>query len=210
MKKRYRIVSEIISDFAFSLNIQSESEYKLEWITPVFTELTGFTIDEINSPNAWKKLVSPTDYVLVENIAENLLKGKEVEKEFRILKRNREPIWINLHVKPIWNEARSQIIKVYGAAQDVTQRKYTENELLRLNNELELRVAERTTQLETAVEGLKNEIKSRLFAEDKLGESELRYRTLISNLPEYVIVHKNGRIVYFNDEVSKNIWLYCR
>ncbi len=202
-EERYRIISEIISDFAFSVSLHTDGLYSLDWITPVFTELTGFTLDEINGVNTWKKLLSPIDYELIFDIAENLLNGREVEREFRILKRNREPIWINLHAKPIWNENRTKIVKILGAAQDVTQRKYTENELLRLNNELELRVAERTTQLETAVEGLKNEIKNRLLAEDKLSESELRYRTLIANLPEYVIVHVNGKVVYFNDEVLK-------
>jgi PAS domain S-box-containing protein len=202
-EERYRIVSEIISDFAFSISLDGNSQYKLDWITPVFTELTGFTTEEISGVNSWKKLVPPSDYEIVDDIFEHILDGKEIEKEFRIMKRNREIIWINLHVKPIWNESKTNILKVYGAAQDITQRKYTENELLRLNNELELRVAERTTQLETAVEGLKVEIKSRLIAEEKLSESELRYRTLISNLPEYVIVHMNGKIVYFNDEVLR-------
>jgi PAS domain S-box-containing protein len=202
-EERYRIVSEIISDFAFSVTLEPNGEYRLEWITPVFTELTGFTIEEINNAYSWKKLVSPTDYEIIEDINKRLLEGEEVSRELRILKRNRELIWINLNVKPIWNESRTKIIKVYGAAQDITQRKYTENELLRLNNELELRVAERTTQLETAVEGLKVEIKSRLLAEENLIESEERYRNLTEYSPDAVTVTVHGKIIYVNPAAIK-------
>ena len=58
----------------------------------------------------------------------------------------------------IWVEASANPLKdkdgmVHGgvvAFRDITQRKADEREILKLNNELELRVAERTAQLETA------------------------------------------------------------
>ena len=63
---------------------------------------------------------------------------------------------------------------------------------------LELRVQERTAQLEQANAALEDDITERHRAELALKDSEQRYRGLIEHSPDAVLVHSRGRCVYAN------------
>ncbi|MDQ1266802.1 MAG: hypothetical protein QG635_1955, partial [Bacteroidota bacterium] len=53
--------------------------------------------------------------------------------------------------------------------------------------------------------GITQNITDRINAEEKLRESEQRYRALVENLPDLVLVHIEGRIVFVNDAAVKFI-----
>jgi len=55
------------------------------------------------------------------------------------------------------------------------------------------------------IHGITRDINDRVKIEQELKESELKFETLISYLPDYVIVHQNRKIVYTNESVSKAI-----
>ncbi len=65
---------------------------------------------------------------------------------------------------------------------DITRHKRTEQELERARDELEIRVRERTTDLEKAVEKLRNEVSERKKAEEKLMTYQKQLRSLASEL----------------------------
>jgi len=65
---------------------------------------------------------------------------------------------------------------------DITQRKHTEQELERARDELEIRVRERTAELEKAVEKLQNEVSERKKAEEKLLTYQKQLRSSASQL----------------------------
>ncbi len=64
--------------------------------------------------------------------------------------------------------------------------------------ELELRVDERTAQLQFLNEELKGEVAERKRAEAAVRESEERYRQLVELSPDAILIHSEGRIVYAN------------
>jgi polar amino acid transport system substrate-binding protein len=68
------------------------------------------------------------------------------------------------------------------AAVEITNKRAEEN-LRKAHNDLELRVKQRTAELEEINETLKRENAEREAAEDAVRESEERYRSLIENLP---------------------------
>ena len=64
--------------------------------------------------------------------------------------------------------------------------------------ELERRVAERTAELEVALNNLQAQRSQRAHAEARLRDSEERYRHLVERSPEAVLVIRAGRILYAN------------
>jgi len=79
-------------------------------------------------------------------------------------------------------------IGVLGASRDVTDRKEAQEALKKARDELELRVKERTADLQKANELLKKQIKERIDAEEKLRESEQKYRGLFENAGDSVFI----------------------
>ncbi len=89
-----------------------------------------------------------------------------------------------------------QIARAIGYA---IERKRAEAELQRARNELELRVAERTADLNQTVEILRTEIRYRKEVEQALRESEERYRTLFEFAPVGIAISTyGGRVLAFN------------
>ena len=71
-------------------------------------------------------------------------------------------------------------------ARQVTERENAEREIRRINDQLGVRVAERTAELEAANQNLLRDITRRERAEIALRESEDRFRTLTESLPHLV------------------------
>jgi PAS domain S-box-containing protein len=76
--------------------------------------------------------------------------------------------------------------------------RHAEAEIRALNVALEQRVAERTAELEVAVENLHAQISQRARIEAALRESEERYRHIVEASPEPIMVHSDGVFVYAN------------
>jgi PAS domain S-box-containing protein len=71
-------------------------------------------------------------------------------------------------------------------AHEITERENAEREIRRINEQLGVRVAERTAELEAANQNLLRDISRRERAEMALRESEDRFRTLTESLPHLV------------------------
>ena len=90
--------------------------------------------------------------------------------------------------------------QVLGLVRDVTERKTYENRLLRMNEELEQRVAERTATLEATVARLEAEIAERRRTETALRLSEARYRAIVEDQTEMICRFTPGGVLTYVNE----------
>lgn len=148
-EERHRLTSGLISDYAFAYTINEDGGLQSSWITQEsYERLTGY-----HSPtelNGSYSLYHPDDQERVRRDVRATLEGHPTAGEYRIITKGGERRWIYLSRRPLWSEDKQRIMGVYGAAQNITERKNAEEQLQRLNAELEQRVVQRTLQLEQA------------------------------------------------------------
>jgi PAS domain S-box-containing protein len=98
----------------------------------------------------WEALVVPEDLIRAKKAIEDSLKTGEFAAEWRIRRRNDGEIrWITARANVIFDQA-GRPERMLGLNMDVTERKQAEEEVRRLNEELEQRVIQRTAELEAA------------------------------------------------------------
>ncbi len=202
-EERYRIISQVSSDFSFSVNINENGIRELDWISPGFEEVMKYSFEELVHPVNWQKHIHFDDHLLQQHIFEQINQGKGGKYEIRTFKGEGEICWLRINFYPVFDHGKNRTTKYYGAIRDITENKKIDLELQQINSELELRIQERTTQIETAVKNLQNEISQRIAIEDKLRKSEERYRKLVEFSPEAIFVHRDGKILFANNATLK-------
>jgi PAS domain S-box-containing protein len=90
------------------------------------------------------------------------------------------------------------------AQEEIAERLQAEMEVKNLNEELERRVAERTSQLETTNKDLQSQILVRQMAEDALRNSERRLGDIINFLPDATfVINREGVVIAWNRAIEK-------
>lgn len=128
--EHYRIASELTSDYAYTFKVQADGTLVCEWITGAFTQITGFTLAEVEERGGWYSLVYSGDRAIAQQQAQTLLSGMKDVSEFRVVTKDEEVRWLRTHGYPIWDETKGCVIRIYGAAQDITERKRMEQQII--------------------------------------------------------------------------------
>jgi PAS domain S-box-containing protein len=147
-EERYRQISDLISDYAFGMNIDTEGNLSLDWATGAIRQICGYSPAELFNEEKYNHVIHPEDREFVFKNGRRLMINESFQIEFRIITRLGEIRWINHRSQPIWDKKEERLIGFYSAGQDITSRKQVEEQLRELNERLEERVAARTVQLE--------------------------------------------------------------
>jgi PAS domain S-box-containing protein len=103
----------------------------------------------------------------------------------------------------VYRDDGGNIIGVFAAARDITERKHAEMELDKYHEYLEELVRDRTGKLLAANAKLQAEIAERIGAEEALRESEEKYRSIVETANEGVaIIDAERRITYVNIKLA--------
>jgi PAS domain S-box-containing protein len=127
----YRTVSELSSDFLYSLRVEPEGRLVGEWTTDAFARITGFDPAHLTWPGHWVGLVHPDDLPLVERSAQVWLTGQETTITLRIVTADGQVRWLRNRSRPVWDEGQGRVVRVCGAVQDVTDQVEAEAQLRR-------------------------------------------------------------------------------
>jgi len=130
-QERYRLISELTSDYAYALSRTEEGVWQVEWFSDAFTRITGGTAPRLDRSGAWQGLVHPDDSSLMQRRWQTLQTGRSVTTEYRIVVNDGRHRWLRDQARPLWSETARGVRRILGAAQDITDRKQAEDEARR-------------------------------------------------------------------------------
>ncbi|HEX3049403.1 MAG TPA: PAS domain S-box protein, partial [Aggregatilineaceae bacterium] len=126
----------------------------IEYVNPRFTELTGYTLEEVRGQNPRVLKSGETPSEEYRALWETILSGRAWQGEFCNKKKNGELYWEWTYISPVSDQA-GVITNFVAAKENITERKQAEQELERYREHLEELVTERTAELRTANEQLR-------------------------------------------------------
>ncbi|HSH05955.1 MAG TPA: PAS domain S-box protein [Anaerolineae bacterium] len=125
-EQRYRLVSELTSDFTYSLLVDvAERMVRVEWMTDAWWRILGYAKDSITYDILTKKIVDPVDHDTLKRITAQLQRGESSMEEIRVRTKEGESKWLRLHNRPVL-DGMGKLVFVHGAGQDITKRKQVE------------------------------------------------------------------------------------
>ncbi|WP_242057146.1 MULTISPECIES: PAS domain S-box protein [Oscillatoriales] len=212
-EERFRQLAENI-DEVFWLKPPQLNE--ILYVSPAYEQIWGKSRQSLyQQPMSWMDAIHPDDRDRVIAGFEKHLAGKaELNLKYRIVRPDGEVRWIRDRAFPIDDKA-GKTYRIAGVAQDVTERQELILKLQKLNEELENKVEERTSELKQTLKQLEVEITDRQKAEAtlqaatditdrkqaqlELQSSEERFRRAILEAPLPIILHaEDGEIVQIN------------
>ncbi len=128
-EERYRITSELITDFAYATKVLPDTSLVGEWATSAYGRIAQQPIEELDAFSNLTSLTEPEDYPLVQTHIKRLLDGLADVCEFRIRDKNGDLRWIRNYCRPILDDKGGRVVRLVGAAQDLTERKLMEDDL---------------------------------------------------------------------------------
>jgi|RhiMethySRZTD1v2_1073278.scaffolds.fasta_scaffold07784_6 chemotaxis family two-component system sensor kinase Cph1 len=141
-EERYRLISQIISDYTFSTRLNPDGTLFHHWVAGAFERITGYSYEEYMARGGWLAALHPDDREQDARDMEALRANQQVVTEVRTFMKSGEMRWVRVWGHPVWDPVRNQLVGIYGAVQDITERKKVEAERETLIRELEAKNAE--------------------------------------------------------------------
>jgi len=115
----------------------------IEYVNPKFTEITGYTYDEVINKNHRDIWNTGRDYWPIYDI---LKEKNQYSSEYQEITKFGKTIWMKSTVSVVKNEL-GEIINFIAVGEDITEKKETEKKLKEYQEQLEELVEKRTKQL---------------------------------------------------------------
>ncbi len=130
-QERYRVVSELTSDFAYALRVEPDGRLVTEWVTEAFSHITGFSLQELRQRGGWQSFIHPDDLPIARQLVQTNLSGEPHTAQVRIITPSGQTRWLRNYGRPVWDPDEGRVVRIYGAAQDITEQKRLERYMLR-------------------------------------------------------------------------------
>jgi len=127
--ERFRIISELTSDYAYGVLVGPDGQLTTEWVSDAFIRAFGHTPSELNTGEGWGQIIHPDDLPTVVHYLDSHLAGKETVAEYRILTHGGEMRWVRSHGRAIRDPETGRIVRLVNALQDITERRQAEEAL---------------------------------------------------------------------------------
>jgi len=197
-----RLANKILESSLNGLYIFDVVQQTNIYINPQYTELTGHTLGNLQSldQQEFRKLFHPDDLQSIERHIDDVMHVKDgdvIEIEYRFKKASGDWMWCLSRDTVFERKPEGSLNQFIGTFIDITQRKRAEEELCRLNLELEERVQLRTAQLQL-------EVVEREQAQEKLRKNKKMLQMIYDGISDpLVMLNANMEVQLLNKAASE-------
>jgi signal transduction histidine kinase len=128
-EQRYRVLSELTSDYAYLLHVTADGQIVCEWVDERFTAITGYTLAALTRQGGWTSFIHAEDLPIVSHRPPRWLMGQTDISEFRIITPCGEERWFRDYTCPEPDKDGAGTVRVHGAGQEITERRRLEEPL---------------------------------------------------------------------------------
>jgi diguanylate cyclase (GGDEF)-like protein/PAS domain S-box-containing protein len=118
-EQRYREITDLISDAIYSLRVMPDGRMIPEWGAETLSKVTGYPSADMRVEQ-WIQFIHPDDADVVQQRLSRLQAHQAVVSEYRIITSSGEIRWLRDYARPVWDAATGQVVRIYGAVQDIT------------------------------------------------------------------------------------------
>jgi diguanylate cyclase (GGDEF)-like protein/PAS domain S-box-containing protein len=126
-EERYRLISSVATDLLYSCLRTADGFFTVDWATASVDRIFGYSLDEILEQGCWRCNVYPDDLPEFDRNITHLTQGKRSECELRILAKDGSTRYIRAYSMAV--ESEDGQYRLYGACQDITERKQAEERI---------------------------------------------------------------------------------
>jgi len=149
-ERRYQLLVEQLPIIVYVNPIDQMT--RTTYVSPQIQNILGYMPEEwLSDPEFWQKRIHPDDReAVLINVERSDLTGKPFDMEYRMLAKDGRVVWFQDQTVLV-QDNNGKPLYWQGLKIDVTKRKQAEDEIRKLNAQLEQRVEERTKELEWAL-----------------------------------------------------------
>ena len=136
----HRTISDLTADYCWAAAVGPGGRVVTESVTEGFTKLLGYTLADVQK-DGWDVVAHPDERDAARQAVGRLMRGETIRGEMRHVAKGGRVVWINYLTRPLL-DGHGRVVRLVGAAQDITTRKLAEDEVARLSRQLADRVGE--------------------------------------------------------------------
>lgn len=148
-QERYRYIAEVVGDYAYTFDVHPDNRLEYVWLSESFARVCGNLTSVAQLRGKYPLPVYEQDQLIAEQHIENILNGRKDSAQFRIVGIDGQIRWVEDYAVPILDETGTRVVRIYGAARDITRQKQYQAELEQLVDAL--RAVRNVNQLITRV-----------------------------------------------------------
>ncbi|WNG34109.1 PAS domain S-box protein [Archangium violaceum] len=143
IQQRFQFIVESAQEGIWTVDTENRTVY----VNRYFAQMLGYSVEEMMQKTLFD-VIRKEDIALMERYVEDRRQGRSaLLDDFQLVRKDGTRIWTMVSTGPILDD-NGTYIGAMAMITDVTQRREAEEQVRRLNADLERRIAERTAQLE--------------------------------------------------------------
>ncbi len=149
----YQLISDNAGDVIWLMDIEKG---KFTYVSPSVWKLRGYTSEEVLNQTV-EEVLTPESYLFIrDNLGMRISEFSKGNDSMRVMTHEVDQICKDgsvIHtevVTTLMTDDQGRVNEILGVSRDITERKLAQQEIARLNEELEQRISERTSQLMTS------------------------------------------------------------